>query len=448
MVQPIAMPKFGQTAEEATIVVWRKKEGDKVAKGDILLEIETDKAQLEVESYFDGTLLKIHFQAGATVPVGHPVGYIGNPGESAPAPAPIPQKSAVVAKAAESSASPRAPRPQAAARVVSAAAAQPAPAEAEGLPPVRRRLSPRAAKLARECVIDASSVTGSGPNGRVLERDVKTYLESKGYSKLRISPAARELAAGEQVDILSVKCSEGGAISVDDVKRAVAEKPRKMSRLRQVIAQRILQSVTTAPHFFVTVAVDMTDLLALRQALKAASRNLTVNDFILKALAMTLTEFPDVNSATDGETVRWRSRVHLGLATAIESGLVVPVLWNADAMNLDQLHAAAADLAERARAGKLTPDEMAGSTFTLSNMGMMDVDEFTAIINPGESAILAVASARQMPVVRDGQVVVRSIMKMTLSADHRIIDGAFGARFINAIKDKLEDDDLWKRLTS
>jgi pyruvate dehydrogenase E2 component (dihydrolipoamide acetyltransferase) len=204
----------------------------------------------------------------------------------------------------------------------------------------------------------------------------------------------------------------------------------------------------TAPHFFVTVETDLTALVELRARLKAAGAPYTITDFISLAVVRTLQEFPDVNSATDGTTLRWNSHVHLGLAVSFEQGLVVPVVRNADELTLAELNARSKELAEKARNGKLGPDDMTGGTFTISNMGMLDVENFTAIINPGESAILAVSSTLQKPVVRDGQVVVRSILKMTLSADHRLIDGAMAARFINAVKQKLEDIELWKLLTS
>ncbi len=285
--------------------------------------------------------------------------------------------------------------------------------------------------------------------GRIVERDVKGYLKSKGYYELRITLAAKRLAAREGIDILS--CAAGGnglaRITVARVERAISEKPQPMSRMRQVIASRLTESFTTAPHFFVTVSVDMTELVNLRTELKAQGASYTVTDFIAKAVALSLVEFPVVNSTTDGKTVRWHSKVHLGLAVNLEQGLVVPVIRDAEELSLAEIHDCASELATKARAGKLTPDEMGGSTFTISNMGMLDVENFTAIINPGESAILAVSSTLKQPVVRDGQIVVRDIMKMTLSSDHRIIDGATAAKFANAIKQKLEEISLWKRST-
>jgi pyruvate dehydrogenase E2 component (dihydrolipoamide acetyltransferase) len=315
----------------------------------------------------------------------------------------------------------------------------------QGPAPEVFRISPRAARLARESAINPAPIFGTGPDGRIVERDVKNYLESKGYYQLRITPAAKRLAAKQNIDILTLN-GKNARITVAVVQRAIAEKPQPMSRMRQVIASRLTESFTTTPHFFVTVAVDMTELVNFRAELKAQGAPYTLTDFILKAVALSLTEFPIVNSTTDGKNIRWHSKVHLGLAVNLEQGLVVPVIRDAEELSLAELHDCASELVEKARAGKLTPDEMGGSTFTISNMGMLDIENFTAIINPGESAILAVSSTIKQSVVKDGQIVVRDIMKMTLSSDHRIIDGATAARFANAIKQKLEEISLWKRL--
>jgi len=425
MATPIVIPKFGQMTEESTIVQWLKQEGDPVAKGDILFTVETDKSVMEVESFAEGTLLKILVQPGVSVPVQTTVGFLGQPGEPLPAVTAPP----VVGQASR--------LPPGGGR------AEPAPA------PARLQLSPRARRLAAECVIDPARIAGSGPGGRVVEKDVQAYLEARGYGRIRISPAAKQLAAREKLDLLTLAgTGVSGRISVGDVQRALAERPRPMSKMRQIIAQRLTQSVVTAPHFFVTVEVDMTGLLAFRAQLKEQGAPYTVTDFISQAVVLTLKDFPAVNSSTDGQTIRWHSHVHLGLAVSLEQGLVVPVIRQAEELTLAELSARAAELADQARRGKLAPDEMTGSTFTISNMGMLDLDNFTAIINPGEAAILAVASALRKPVVRDGQVLVRSIMKMTLSADHRLIDGALAARFINAVKQKLEDLALWKLLAA
>jgi len=461
MVRPITMPKLGQSEEVGTLVRWRKKVGDTVAKGDILFEIETDKAVLEAESFFEGTLIKIVVQEGTTVPINTTVGFVGDPGEAIPEtalPAPEPRR-AEAPSVSKEALRPPAPPP---ARGMPEARVEPPVSQVRHVGAVREpplhpapsvmapevfRISPRAAKLARESAINPSPIVGTGPYGRIVERDVKNYLESKGYYQLRITPAAKRLAAKENIDILTLEGKNGPQrITVAAVQRAIAEKPQPMSRMRQVIASRLVESFTTTPHFFVTVAVDMTGLVNFRSELKAQGASYTLTDFILKAVALSLVEFPIVNSTTDGKSVRWHSKVHLGLAVNLEQGLVVPVIRDADELSLAELHDRATALVAKARAGRLTPDEMAGSTFTISNMGMLDIENFTAIINPGESAILAVSSTLKQPVVKDGQIVVRDIMKMTLSSDHRIIDGATAAKFANAIKQKLEEISLWKRL--
>lgn len=454
MAQIIAMPKFGQTAEESTLVKWHKKEGDVIRKGEVIFEIETDKAVLEVESFQEGTLLKILVREGETVPFQAPVAFIGTPGEPLPA---IPAPAAPAAKApapapapvATPAAAPAAARPEPAAAAPAAPRPSPsAPAPAPAAPAGRVFASPRARALAERTAVDVSRIRGSGPDGRIVERDVRAYLDAAGYDRLKVSPAARNLARREKIDLTTVRgTGDGGRVMVRDIERAMAERPRVMSRMRQVIAQRLTQSFTSIPHFYVTVGADMTGLLAYRQELKARAVDLSVTDFILEAVVLALQEMPVVNSWTDGRSVRWNSSVHLGMAVALDDGLVVPVIRDAQDLGMSEVHEAVQDLATRAREGKLKPDEMSGSTFTVSNMGMLGVDEFSAIINPGEAAILAVASTQPTPVVRDGKVVVRSIMRMTLSADHRIIDGAQAARFVNAIKSKLEDVDLWKSLT-
>jgi len=442
MANPITMPKFGQMTEESAIVEWRKKEGDKITKGDILFTVETDKSVMEVEAFSDGTLLKIVLLPGINVPVQTIVGFVGNPGEAIPAtppPAPVAPKPAAQAPVAQASL-PVSP-------AVPTTALAPAPTL---LPPpsvpVLFRISPRAAALAKRCVIDPTRIKGTGPGGRIVEKDVRAYLDAQGYDKLRVSPAAKNLAAKEAVDLLAVTPGDGGRIAVADVERAIAERPKPMSKMRQIIAQRLTQSFRDTPHFYVTVSVDMTDLIAFRAQLKAAGAPYTITDFISQAVVLCLQEFPTVNSSTDGKTTRWHSHVNLGLAVSIEGGLVVPAIKRAGQLTLREICDLSKQLAEKARAGKLTPDEMTGGTFTISNMGMLNVENFGAIINPGEGAILAVASTTKQPVVRDDKIVIRQMMKMTLSVDHRLIDGALGVQFVNAVKAKLEDIELWKRL--
>ncbi len=433
MVTPIVMPKFGQMTEESAIVERLKKEGDHVAKGETLFLVETDKSVMEVESFSEGTLLKIAIGPGISVPVQSVVGYLGRRGEAVPE-IPAPRRSAPAGAAAE-----------AAAAAAFTAPSPPTPAAT----PARFRISPRATALAKECVIDPHPIIGSGPDGRVVERDVKAYLDTQDYRSLRVSFAAKALAAKEGLDLLAIR--EGDAakrIEVADVERAIAEKPRPLSRMRQIIAERLTRSVVSAPHFYVTVEVDMMNVLACRTRLNEAGGRYSVTDFVAEASVLALREFPTVNSVTDGRTVRWHSRVHLGIAVNLDQGVIVPVIRDADELTLAELSERSRALVGRARAGGLSADETSGSTFTISNMGMLDVENFTAIINPGESAILAVSSTIRKPVARGDEVVVRPMLKMTLSSDHRLIDGATAARFVTRIKAIIEDDGLWSVLTS
>jgi len=466
------MPKFGQMVEESSIVKWHKKEGDSVRKGEILFEIETDKAVMEVESFFEGTLLKILVKENVSVPVSSVVGYIGTPGEAIPATPPPTAAAAPVPPQTPAPAQPAKPQPapvqQASAALPAVAPRAPASVRPDGLvpsdakvtpgarapapalpaAPARQIISPRAKALVKRSCIDPSPIAGSGPGGRVQERDVRAYMESRNYSAIRISPAAKKLAAAREVDILRVRgTGAGGRIMIHDVERAVAERPRALTKMRQVIARRLTESFTTTPHFYVTVAADITDLLVFRKDLKNRGEVYTVTDFVLEAVIMSLQEFPILNSVCDGRTVRWHGSVDLGMAVSLEDGLVVPAIRNAQDLGMRELHDTAASLAARAREGKLTPDEMTGSTFTVSNMGMLDVDTFHAIINPGEAGILAVATARDRVVARNGKMEIRSMMNMTLSVDHRIVDGSLAADFVNAIRKKLEDVALWTSLT-
>ena len=401
MPHAILMPKPGQMTEECTVIAWHKREGDHVARGDVLFEIETDKSAMEVEAFDEGVLLRIVAQEGDTVPVNQVCAWVGQPGEAIPETPETPVSAAPVA----ASQAPEVP--------VASPVAAPVRDEAGG----RLRISPRASRAAADAGIDPRTIAGTGPDGRITERDIIAAVAARAVAPA-IAPRAAPLAAVVPV--------------------AGEEEPRPLSRMRRVIADRLTASWTTSPHFTVTVAVDVSRLLALRTELKAAGTNLTITDFILAATAQTLAEFPDVNSRTDGASVWRRRRVHLGLAVSLPGGLVVPVIRDADRLTIAELHDRAADLAGRARDGTLAPDEMTGSTFTVSNLGMFGVEEFSAIINPGESAILAVAAAMPTVVAIGDGMAVRSIMKLTLSADHRQVDGEVAARFLGSLRRRLE----------
>jgi dihydrolipoamide dehydrogenase len=415
MVHAIRMPKPGQMTETCVLSLWRKEVGDQVRRGDVLFEIETDKSLMEVEAFDDGVLLARLVEEGTEVPVNSICAYVGEPGEAipdSPADTPAPPNAAspgqeVPAEATARSAASHSPM------VPSSAA--PGSSGAADAGAVRLRISPRAAVLASEAGLDPRGVTGTGPGGRIIERDVLAAIAARGQ---------RPTIAGPTPD----------AVSGD-----TEETARPLSRMRRVIAERLTQSWTTAPQFTVTVAVDVTKLVELRAGMKAAGVGVTITDFVLASTAQTLVEFPDVNARTDGVSIWPRSHIHLGVAVSLPAGLVVPVIRDADRLSVVEIHDRSAALAAAARDGTLSVDDMAGSTFTVSNLGMFGVEEFSAIINPGESAILAVASAIPTPVADGDAVRIRSIMRLTLTADHRIVDGAMAARFLGALRNRLEN---------
>jgi pyruvate dehydrogenase E2 component (dihydrolipoamide acetyltransferase) len=416
------MPKPGQMTEECVLSLWLKNEGDPVAKGDVIFEIETDKSTMEVESFHDGVLLRRLVVEGQSVPVNTICAWIGAPGEAVPAAETVPEPVQVEATASVSVAV----GPAGASAAVSAVDASAvggsgaaAPSAAGPAAAGRLAISPRASRLAAEAGLDPRSVAGTGPGRRIVERDVAAAIDVRGATAQAGSAPAASSAA-----------------SAPDSEEAA---PQPLSRIRQVIAERLTLSATTIPSFSVTVAADVTRLVALRDELREGGVNLTVTDFVLAAAAQTLAEFPDVNSRTDGRSVWLRRRVHLGLAVALPAGLVVAVIRDADRLGLLEVHDRAARLVAGARAGSLSVDDMTGSTFTVSNLGMFGVDAFSAIINPGESAILAVGGAIPTPVAMGDGIAVRAVMKLTLTADHRLIDGELGARFANAIRRRLED---------
>jgi len=437
MAHAILMPKPGQMTEECTVIAWHKKEGDPVKRGDVLFEIETDKSAMDVEAFDDGVLLKIIATEGQTVPVNTVCAYVGQPGEAIPEAAPA----VVPAPAAAAPALPPAPTPA----VAPAAPVTPVAPEAPVAAPAatgegRLRISPRASRAAAEAGVDPRTIAGTGPEGRITERDVLAAIQVSAASPapaVAAAPRVGPAPAAPGVAPAPVPLPATAPLSATSVEGE--EEPRPLNRMRRVIADRLTHSWTSTPHFTVTVAVDVTGLLALRAELKASGTNLTVTDFVLAATAQTLAEFPDVNSRTDGAAVWPRRRVHLGLAVSVPAGLVVPVIRDADRLGLGELHDRAAALAGAAREGTLPIDDMTGSTFTVSNLGMFGVDEFSAIINPGEAAILAVASAIPTVVAVGDAMGIRSILKLTLSADHRLVDGEMGARFLNAIRRRLKD---------
>ncbi|MGH3138192.1 MAG: dihydrolipoamide acetyltransferase family protein [Gaiellales bacterium] len=406
------MPRLSDTMEEGRIGRWLKREGDSYREGDIIAEIETDKATMEFQAYDDGTVLRIIVDDGETAALGAPIAIVGEAGEE------------VADAPAEKPAAPEPDTPVPDANV----SADPAPAQGNGKTEVLR-VSPIARRMADAAGLDLRTLagSGSGPDGRIVKADVERAL-SRAETPVpgtAVSHAPAEtLASGT-----AVSASEG-----DEV--------RELSPMLKAVARRMSESKTTVPHFYVTSEIDMTRALALRkelnEALADSGEKVSVNDLIVRASAQALALHPQAHrSYVDGRHV-YHAHANIGIAVALDDGLIVPVLREADTKSLRTIAAEARDLAERARAGKLRQPEIEGGTFTVSNMGMLGVSAFAAIINPPESAILAVSATIQRPVVRDGAVTVGDIMSVTLSCDHRACSGADGARLLQTVKRHLE----------
>ena len=431
MITRVVLAKLSPTMEEGTIVKWSKKEGDAIKVGDVLAEIETDKANMEMEALGSGVLRKILVQAGGKAPIGSLIGVIADANEdisamlaeaAKAAPAASPQPAPAAAAPAAPAPAP-APRPAAQA-APPPAAAQPPPAPALAAVPApaaapggRVKSSPLARAIAAQKNVPLTLVAGSGPGGRIIKRDVEGYIASP-------RPAAGAPAAARPAAPVPA-VPAGTAIPV--------------SNIRRVIAKRLSESAFTAPHFYVTVEIDMDAAVSLReQLIRAEEIKLSYNDLVVKACAKALTRFPTVNASWTGETIQTHADVHVGIAVSIPDGLITPVVRNADRKHVVEIAHEIKDLAARARDRKLKPEEFTGSTFTISNLGMFDVTEFTAIINPPESCILAVGAVRKQPVVKNDQLAVGHRMKVTLSSDHRVVDGALAAQYLAEVRRLLE----------
>ncbi len=414
MQEVILMPRLSDTMTEGVIADWHKKPGDLVKKGDILADIETDKATMELESYKEGKLLYIGAQKGEKIEVNSLLAIIGD------------EKKVDVQKIVEASKSKgAAPAQASAAPSAPAAAVQSASASATTEAPAaslngngRVKASPLAKKLAAEKGIDISKIRGSGDGGRIVKSDVDNYKADQPEKKSD-APAAK------------VQYASTGTVSFDEV---------PVSQMRKVIAKRLAESKFSAPHFYVTMSIDMDKAVESRAKLNDVSPvKISFNDIVLKAAAVALKQHPAVNSSWLGDKIRINHHVSIGVAVAIEDGLLVPVVRFADTKSLSQIAAEVKDLAQKAKNKKLQPNEWEGSTFTISNLGMFGVDDFTAIINPPDSCILAVGAIQQIPVVKNGAIVPGNIMKLTLSCDHRVVDGATGAAFMQTLKGLLEE---------
>jgi pyruvate dehydrogenase E2 component (dihydrolipoamide acetyltransferase) len=442
MANIIEMPKLSDTMTVGTLVKWLKNEGAAVKSGDMLAEVETDKATMELESFFDGTLLKIFAPAGAQVPIGAALCAIGQPGETvaAPASAPAPAPAAKPADQTQMSgtgASTTSQNEIQARPVAATPPPQPAPAPAPqpAAEPAtgRIRISPLARKLAAEKNIDPAFVPGSGPGGRIVRADILAFEKS---GAVRSSAAAAPRAAG--TSFTGGTPSRTGPIQ--------EERTVPVTNMRGAIARRLLESKTQAPDFFVEVEIDAAPLLALREQLNAALESegvkLSVNDFVLKASAEALRRVPQVNASWEGNQIRYFAAAHVAFAVAMEEGLITPVVRDAHAKSVFAISTEAKALGKRAKEKKLKPEEFTGGTFCVSNLGMMGVSRFSAIINPPNAAILAVGTTITKPVVKQGQIVVGQTLSLTLSCDHRVVDGAIGAQYLAALKQLLEAPSL------
>ena len=430
MATKIVMEALSPTMEEGRLIEWKKQEGDPVAIGDVLAEVETDKAVMELVARSAGTLLKHLVAAGATVPVSAPMGWIGQAGESVDGGGAEPKASTVngqrstgPAAPQETKAAPAPAPPQPSSRPAVPPSAPPAvqPSAPSGVEPSGRvKASPLARKIAGERGLDLGAVAGSGPEGRIVKRDLETV-------------------SGER-SAVSGAAPAGPLTAHPSPLTAFTDTP--LSQIRKTIAKRLAQSIGPIPTFYLTAQVDMERVAEARESLNAAAGDqgkVSFNDIILKAVATALQQHPECNAWWQEDHIRYWHSVDIGMAVAIEDGLITPVIRGAQAKSLRDIAAESRDLAARARERKLKPEEYTGSTFSVSNLGMFDIEHFTAIINPPEAGILAVGSIAQVPAVVNGQVQIRRQMRMTMSCDHRVIDGATGAKFMKTVSLLLEN---------
>jgi pyruvate dehydrogenase E2 component (dihydrolipoamide acetyltransferase) len=454
MITKVLMPKLSEAMETGKVIKWLKKEGDPIKGGDVIAEVETDKANVEIEAFGSGVLRKIIVDAGGQVPVGELIGIIAEPADdisaaSAAAPKPAAPSAAppratpaapATAPAAPAAVSPpsdmeRYKSEPATTAVVpmtpapAAAAPEPMPAAAGG----RVKASPLARKIAAQSGVDLRLLQGSGPGGRIVRRDVESAMTAP---RPGAAPAAQPASAPARPVAVPTRPAflipPRPAAEFDDV---------PLTPMRATIAKRLTLSKGPVPHFYVTSEVAMDRAWELREELNSldGQPKISVNDLVIKACALALRKNPGVNAQLNGQAIRVHHRAHIGIAVSLDGGLITPVLRDADIKPLGQIAIELHDLAERARSGKLRAQELSGATFSISNLGMFDVEEFSAIINPPEGAILAVGSVLEKPVVEEGQVRVGRRMRMTIACDHRVMDGAMGARFLQDVKRLLEE---------
>jgi len=415
MAEIVYMPKLSDTMTEGVVAEWLKEVGDEVASGEVLAEIETDKATMEFESFYDGVLLHIGVEKGAGAPVNAILAVIGDKEEDlekilaeAAAAAPAAEEEKEEAPTPTPEPTP-APAPAAAPKPVVAA---PAPAPA-AVADTNGRIfaSPLAKKMANERGIDLNHVSGTGEGGRIVKADIDHYKPYTGAAAPKRAFVGTESFSDEPV-----------------------------SQMRKTIARRLADSKFTAPHFYLTLEIDMDNAISSRAQMNSIEGvKVSFNDMVIKAVALSLREHPNVNSAWYGDFIRRNAHVHIGVAVAVEDGLLVPVVRFADGKDMPEIGAEVRELAMKAKTKKLQPEEWEGNTFTISNLGMFGIEAFTAIVNPPDSCILAIGGIKAVPVVKDGAVVPGNVMKVTLSCDHRVVDGATGSAFLNTFKNYMEN---------
>ncbi len=435
MAEVIRMPRMSDTMEEGNIIGWLKEEGEQVEAGETLAEVETDKATMELDSFFDGTLLHIAVKEGP-VPIDGVIAIIGEEGEDwkkileeaekdqggsegngqSEAPSPMDQFDTETPVEEEEEAAAGAPAPQGDDRI---------------------KASPLARSMAREAGIDLANIKGSGDNGRIVKRDIEEQIEKQKSAPAQApaapapQPAPQPAAPKEEAPQIPAFVGGGGEANYED---------KNISQMRKIIARRLSESKFSAPHFYLTLEISMEKAVQMRKRInEVAPTKISFNDLIIRACAAALRLHPEVNASWMEDKIRYNHDVNIGVAVAIDEGLLVPVIRYADMKTLSQINTEVKEFAGRAKQRKLQPEEMQGNTFTISNLGMFGIEEFTAIINPPDACILAVGGIIDKPIVKDGEIVPGKMMKVTLSCDHRVVDGAKGASFLQTLQGILED---------
>jgi len=445
MAEAIRMPLLSDTMTEGKIVAWHKKVGDKVKSDDVIAEVETDKATMEVMPYVDGTLLYIGVPEGKAAKVNGIIAIVGKEGEDIQALIDETKNEGAAPKAEEKPAEAKAPEQKTeAAPAQPVAQQQAAPAQPAAQPqaaptpkpqptpqPVaqtqqdddRLKASPLAKKIANDKGINLTQVQGSGDSGRIIKRDIDNYKPAPAAA-----PGKKQAPKPTMPPVQFMSTGQDGHIDIPN------------SQIRTIIARKLGESKNSAPHFYLTMTMTMDSAIESRNAInEVLPVRVSFNDLIIKACAMSLRRHPEINSSWMGDFIRRNNNINIGTAVAVEDGLIVPVIKFADTKSIAQVAEEAAILIEKARTKKIQPNEFTGNTFTISNLGMMDIDDFTAIINPPDACILAVGKITPTPVVENGQIVIRQLMKVTLSCDHRVVDGAVGARFLQTLKAHIEN---------